>query len=54
MRGHPLDYDDWAGQGGEGVGLADVLPDFHHAEGKRARRDALHGAAGPLTVAEVR
>ncbi|WP_422373113.1 GMC family oxidoreductase [Hoeflea sp.] len=54
VRGHPSDYDDWAAQGCDGWGWADVLPVFRRSEANVRGEDDLHGAAGPLQVAEQR
>ncbi|GAB2870387.1 GMC family oxidoreductase N-terminal domain-containing protein [Paraburkholderia jirisanensis] len=53
-RGHPLDYDEWAQLGCSGWSWADVLPYFRRAEGNERGADALHGADGPLAVADLR
>src|SRR5215204_835401 len=50
MRGNRCDYAEW----GPGWGWDDVLPYFKRAEGNERGADALHGAAGPLTVADGR
>ena len=34
VRGHPSDYDDWAGAGCDGWGWSDVLPIFRRFERK--------------------
>ena len=51
VRGHPGDYDEWADLGCEGWDWASVLPYFRRAEGNARGADALHGADGPLQVA---
>ncbi|CAD6523650.1 GMC family oxidoreductase [Paraburkholderia sabiae] len=56
-RGHPLDYDDWARLGCNGWSFDDVLPYFRRAECNERNRhgaNALHGADGPLNVADLR
>ncbi|AUT69855.1 MULTISPECIES: GMC family oxidoreductase [Paraburkholderia] len=53
-RGHPLDYDDWARLGCDGWAFDDVLPYFRRAEGNERGADTLHGADGPLSVANLR
>lgn len=52
VRGHPSDYDEWANLGCEGWDWDSVLPYFKLAEGNVRGADALHGADGPLHVAE--
>lgn len=52
VRGVPADYDEWAGLGAEGWSWADVLPYFQRAERNMRGADALHGADGPLQVAD--
>jgi choline dehydrogenase-like flavoprotein len=54
MRGHPLDYDDWAAAGNPGWAWRDVLPVFRRAEHNERGADEWHGTGGPLNVAEVR
>jgi len=53
-RGHPLDYDEWATLGCTGWDWRTVLPYFIRAEGNLRGADALHGAEGPLGVADLR
>ncbi len=49
VRGDPRDYDDWARMTGDARWSWDnVLPLFKRSEEQHARRDALHGADGPL------
>jgi choline dehydrogenase len=53
-RGHPKDYDDWAGAGNHGWSFADVLPYFLRSENNADLRDpALHGTAGPIHVEHI-
>lgn len=52
VRGHPGDYDEWADLGCEGWDWSGVLPWFRMAEGNERGADDLHGADGPLQVAE--
>ena len=52
IRGHPGDYDEWADLGAEGWDWKSVLPFFKTSEGNVRGADALHGADGPLQVAE--
>lgn len=53
IRGHRSDYDDWAALGCTGWGFDDVLPYFRKAEDNERGEDALHGAGGPLQVADA-
>lgn len=52
VRGHPKDYDEWADLGCEGWDWRSVLPYFRRAEGNMRGADDLHGATGPLQVAD--
>jgi choline dehydrogenase len=52
IRGHALDYDDWADAGAEGWGWDGVLPYFRKAEDNSRGASALHGAGGPLGVSD--
>jgi choline dehydrogenase-like flavoprotein len=52
VRGHPRDYDEWAELGCDGWSWADVLPYFRRSEGNERAADTLHGANGPLQVAD--
>ncbi|WP_420408625.1 GMC family oxidoreductase [Hoeflea sp.] len=54
VRGHPSDYDDWAALGCDGWSWSDVLPLFRRSEANIRGEDDLHGAEGPLQVAEQR
>lgn len=54
IRGHPSDYDAWAEAGADGWDWQSVLPFFRHAEHNARGASALHGAAGPLQVADQR
>ncbi|MEM9734629.1 MAG: GMC family oxidoreductase N-terminal domain-containing protein [Pseudomonadota bacterium] len=54
VRGHRGDYDEWRDLGNPGWGFDDVLPYFKRSEGNERGGDALHGARGPLNVAEPR
>jgi choline dehydrogenase len=53
-RGVPGDYDRWAEAGATGWDWQTVLPWFRHSEGNVRGGDALHGADGPLKVADLR
>jgi choline dehydrogenase len=50
IRGHALDYDNWARNGAPGWSYADVLPYFIRAERHMGGANAYHGAEGPLAV----
>ena len=52
VRGHPGDYDEWADLGCDGWDWQSVLPYFKRSEGNVRGNDGLHGADGPLQVAE--
>ncbi|MFK7838383.1 MAG: GMC family oxidoreductase [Sulfitobacter sp.] len=52
VRGHQRDYDEWADMGCDGWDWASVLPYFQKSEGNVRGADDLHGADGPLQVAE--
>lgn len=53
-RGHPKDFDDWAGAGCEGWGYRDVLPYFIRSENNEAWRDSpYHGVGGPMNVVDI-
>src|SRR5690606_10518938 len=52
VRGHPSDYDGWADAGAEGWDWAACVPWFLKAEGNMRGASALHGADGPLQVAD--
>ena len=53
IRGQPLDYDNWARLGNPGWGWRDVLPYFIRSEDNARGASALHGAGGPLAVADI-
>ena len=50
MRGHRLDYDDWARQGNPGWSYRDVLPVFKRMENFQGGSDDFHGVGGALDV----
>ncbi len=52
LRGHKQDYDEWADLGCDGWSWDEVLPYFKRAEGNVRGADELHGADGPLQVAD--
>lgn len=55
LRGHPADYDAWAGLGLDGWRWDDVLPDFVRLEHDLDFGDrAYHGDAGPIPVRRYR
>ena len=53
MRGHPLDYDDWAAMGNPGWGFKDVLPYFRKSENNETLGGDFHGKGGLLNVSEL-
>lgn len=53
IRGHRLDFDDWARAGCTGWSYAEVLPYFRRAEDHCLGDGPYHGAGGPLTVRTV-
>lgn len=52
VRGHPDDYDDWERAGCTGWSFDEVLPFFKRSEGNQRGESAMHGAGGPLQVAD--
>ncbi len=54
VRGRPLDYDGWRESGCPGWGYEDVLPYFKRAENNERGPSEVHGAGGPLNVADQR
>jgi choline dehydrogenase len=54
MRGNPLDYDEWERLGNEGWSWESVLPYFKKSERNARGPSELHGADGPLDVADLR
>jgi choline dehydrogenase-like flavoprotein len=50
VRGHPGDYDDWAGMGCDGWDWQSLKPYFLKAEGFQGGAGPYHGADGPLQV----
>lgn len=55
VRGTASDYDRWANEDGcSGWSYKDVLPYFKLSECNERIRDAYHGNAGPLNVADLR
>lgn len=53
IRGNAADYDGWKNLGNEGWGFADVLPYFKKSENRERGANELHGAGGPLNVADL-
>jgi choline dehydrogenase-like flavoprotein len=54
MRGHKLDYDDWAKAGNTGWSYAEVLPYFKKSENnEQFGGDAYHGRGGLLNVKDL-
>jgi choline dehydrogenase len=54
LRGHRLDYDDWAADGAVGWSYDEVLPYFKRSEDNERGEDAFHGVGGPLSVSDSR
>jgi len=54
LRGHRLDYDDWAANGATGWSYDEVLPYFKRSEDNERGEDAFHGIGGPLAVSDSR
>ena len=53
-RGHPSDYDDWAGMGNAGWSFREVLPYFRRSENNLDWRNSpYHGNEGPLQVTNL-
>lgn len=50
IRGHALDYENWAAMGAKGWSYAEVLPYFRKSESYDGGADAYRGDAGPLSV----
>lgn len=53
MRGHPLDYDQWAQMGARGWSYADVLPYFRKLEDSWRGDGPYHGVGGPVQVRPI-
>ncbi len=55
MRGHPLDYDEWAEHGCTGWSYREVLPYFRRSENNEKFGDSTyHGSGGPLNVTDLK
>ncbi|MET0445351.1 MAG: GMC family oxidoreductase N-terminal domain-containing protein, partial [Pseudorhodoplanes sp.] len=53
IRGHRMDYDDWAAWGNPGWSYAEVLPYFRKSENnEQFEASPYHGSGGPLNVAD--
>jgi choline dehydrogenase len=53
IRGHRLDFDDWAASGCTGWGYDDVLPYFRRSERNWRGAGPYHGGDGPLQVRPI-
>ncbi len=54
VRGHPLDYERWVGEGATGWGWEDVKPYFLKAEDNERGASEHHAVGGPLRVEDER
>ncbi|MBR8094920.1 GMC family oxidoreductase N-terminal domain-containing protein [Burkholderia cenocepacia] len=54
IRGQRADYDDWEAFGARGWSYKDVLPFFKRSEKYEGGETAYHGAAGELSVSDLR
>ncbi len=54
IRGNRRDYDEWRDAGNPGWGFDDVLRCFKRSENNERGASQLHGAGGPLNVADLR
>jgi choline dehydrogenase len=54
VRGHRLDYDDWAAEGAAGWSYDEVLPYFKRSEDNERGADEFHGVGGPWPVSDSR
>jgi len=53
-RGHPSDYDRWAGyEGADGWSFKEVMPYFLRSEGNTMLSGGMHGTDGPLGVSNI-
>ena len=50
LRGHRLDYDDWAAGGATGWSYDEVLPYFKRSEDNDRGADVFHAVGGPLSI----
>lgn len=53
MRGHPLDYDQWAQMGASGWSYPDVLPYFRKLEDSWREASVYRGKGGPVTIRPI-
>lgn len=53
IRGHPLDFDDWAAQGCSGWSYREVLPYFIRSESSWRGPGPHHGGDGPVQVRAI-
>ncbi len=53
LRGHRLDFDDWAAAGNPGWSYREVLPYFNRSETNAQHGGPYHGTHGPLRVGNV-
>jgi len=54
VRGHRLDYDEWAAEGNPGWRFDEVLPYFIRSENNQRFRGGFHGNDGPTWVEDLR
>jgi choline dehydrogenase len=54
VRGHPLDYDEWAAASTAGWSYRSVLPYFVRSEDQARGASEYHGTGGPLAVEDLR
>jgi choline dehydrogenase-like flavoprotein len=54
LRGHRLDFDDWAAGGATGWSYDEVLPYFKRSEDNERGENEFHGVGGPLAVSDSR
>ena len=52
IRGHRLDYDEWAAEGNEGWSYREILPYFLKSEDNKTHGPPYHEKGGLLTVAD--
>lgn len=53
IRGHKIDYDQWAELGNSGWSFNDVLPYFKRSENNQRITDEWHGNDGPVVVSDL-